>query len=243
MIFYFTGTGNSRWVAEQLAEVMNEVTVDMASCLLRGTVPAIEGRVGIVFPIHSWMVPWPVLYFLSKLSVPKDVYRYAVCTCGDDAGKAMTFLSNVFSINAAWSVIMPNTYVPMFSLDSDRVAFSKILAARKQIAEISRVVMSESCKWEVHEGSFPWFKSYIINFLFTRFAIRISKFHIDKGCISCGYCMKVCPMDNICLIDGRPHWGTKCINCMACLHGCPVEVIQYGKSTRKKGRYRLQRYL
>ena len=45
------------------------------------------------------------------------------------------------------------------------------------------------------------------------------------------------------LADGSPAWGDNCIHCMACLHGCPSGVIQFGKSTRRKGRYNLSRYL
>ena len=50
-------------------------------------------------------------------------------------------------------------------------------------------------------------------------------------------------LPNIKMVDGRPVWGKQCIHCMACLHACPQEVIQYGKTTRKKGRYRLTDYL
>ena len=246
MIFYFTGTGNSRWVAEQLAAALGDETYDMAECMRSGVVPvkyAPGEKVGVVFPVHSWKAPLPVLRFLSRLNVPAGIYCYAVCTCGDDAGKAMKSLSRVFNLDAAWSVRMPNTYVPMFQLDSDELAFSKINAARVLIPEIAKSVSGELCEWKVYEGSLPWVKSYILNPLFHRFLVRTRGFHTDEGCTSCGTCVRLCPMGNIHLEHGRPAWGKECIHCMACLHGCPSAVIQYGKSTREKGRYRLSRYL
>ena len=57
------------------------------------------------------------------------------------------------------------------------------------------------------------------------------------------YAAKSCPVGNIRLVDGHPVWGKQCIHCMACLHFCPRKVIQYGKATQKKGRYRLEDYL
>ena len=244
MIFYFTGTGNSRWVAGKLAAATGDEVYDISRCLRSGEVPpVICARVGVVFPVHSWKAPRPVVHFLSRLQVPAGVYRYAVCTCGDDAGKTMQCLSRVFPLDAAWSVIMPNTYVPMFSLDTDLVASGKVQAARKLIAEIARSVQAASGVWKVHEGHFPRLKSYVVNPLFGRFVIRTRGFHTDEGCTSCGTCVQLCPMGNVQLVDGRPAWGASCIHCMACLHGCPVEVIQYGTSTQNKGRYRLARYL
>ena len=243
MIFYFTGTGNSRWVAEQLSALLGDEAVDIATCLHTEETPAVKDTIGVVFPVHSWMPPRPVMQFLSHLSVPDGTYRYAVCTCGDDAGKAMTHLSHSFHLDAAWSVFMPNTYVPMFQLDTDEVAAKKIDAARKLMPEIAQSVAARASVWKVYEGSFPRVKSYVINPLFLRFYIRPQKFHVDKGCTSCGVCVRLCPMANVCLVDGHPVWGRNCIHCMACLHGCPVGVIQYGNSTQKKGRYRLNRYL
>lgn len=244
MIFYFTGTGNSRWVASQLASAMGDEAFDISFCLRSGKIPPVAGkRVGVVFPIHSWRAPRPVMEFLSHLELPEGMYRFAVCTCGDDAGKAMQNLARVFGVDAAWSITMPNTYVPMFSLDTDEVASSKIRAARKLIPEIARLVQDEFSGYKVHEGCFPRLKSYVLHPLFVRFVIRTRGFHVDEGCVSCGTCVQVCPLGNVSLMNGRPKWGEACLHCMACLHGCPAEVIQYGTSTRQKGRYRLARYL
>lgn len=246
MVLYFTATGNSRWVAEQIAEATNDVTLDIVDCLKQGEVPdlsAVTDRVGIVFPIHSWYAPRPLVKFLSKLRLPDVAYLYAVCTCGDDAGKAMSRLSRHFALDAAWSVAMPNTYIPMFELDSDTLSAEKVAAARIRLRQIAVDVMARRPAWEVCEGSFPRLKTYLVNPLFVRFTIRTKGFRVDEGCISCGQCVGSCPLSNITLAKGRPVWGKHCMHCMACVHVCPKQVIQYGKSTRKKGRYKLARFL
>lgn len=246
MILYFTGTGNSRWVAERLAEATHDVAIDMADCIRHNTMPqGISDAyvLGVVFPIHSWCAPRVVIDFLSRLRLPEDCYRYAVCTCGDDVGKGMDRLAKRFPLDAAWSIIMPNTYVPMFNLDDDALCRAKIEQARHIISTIAEAVFKWMYVWQVHEGGAAWLKTYVVNPLFVRFIIEAKGFHVDEGCISCGVCSKVCPVENIRLVDGRPVWGEACIHCMACLHACPQKVIQYKKATQKKGRYRLINYL
>ncbi|WP_308761730.1 EFR1 family ferrodoxin [uncultured Bacteroides sp.] len=246
MILYFTATGNSRWIAGLLAEAMHDTAVSIVDCLKQGSIPAglpNTDRLGIVFPVHSWYAPRLLIDFLSQLRLPDCCYRYAVCTCGDDVGKGMNRLSEHFPLDAAWSVAMPNTYVPMFNLDDEALCRKKIEDAQHAVASIARDVIARKKTWKVHEGNAAWLKTYVVNPLFVRFIIGSGSFHVDEGCISCGVCSKSCPTGNIRMADGHPVWGKQCIHCMACLHSCPRRVIQYGKTTRKKGRYRLENYL
>ena len=246
MILYFSGTGNSYWLAQLLAEATDDGVLNIAGCLKQKTLPdelTCAERVGVVFPIHAWYAPRVVADFLSRLHLPHCRYRYAVCTCGDDVGKGMNRLAKHFPLDAAWSVQMPNTYIPMFSLDADEVARQKINEARLTIKSIADGVLHESKVWKVQEGSAAWLKTYVVNPLFVRHIIHTRGFHVDTGCISCGICRDVCPMGNIRMSEGGPVWEERCIHCMACVHACPRKVIQYGRSTSRKGRYRLADYL
>ena len=246
MIVYFSATGNSRWVAQQLAALTGDVLCDIADSLKEGRLPVLPDdteRAGFVFPIHSWYVPAPVLDFLTKLELPASVYRYAVCTCGDDAGKGMSRLAKHFPLDAAWSVQMPNTYVPMFQLDAPELAREKVQEARTRLPHIAEAVRKKEHVWEVYEGGCPWLKTYVVQPLFTHYYVGTKAFRVDDTCISCGLCEKNCPVSAIRLVEGCPVWSDACIHCMACLHGCPEKAIQYGKGTRKKGRYRLEDYL
>ncbi len=245
MILYFSATGNSRWVASRLASELGDSMFDLSACLCSGApLPRLSDVAGIVFPIHSWYVARPLLEALSRLDVSSSAYRYAVCTCGDDAGKAMERLSRHFPFDAAWSVQMPNTYVPMFDLDGDALCRSKLEAASRLLPSIASAVRNRQRVWQVHEGSFAWLKTYVVNPLFVRFVIGVRGFYAMDGCTSCGQCARACPLDNVRVSPGtRPRWGNRCMHCMACLHACPLGVLQYKKSTRRRGRYRLADYL
>lgn len=246
MLFYFSATGNSRWAARQLATLTGDELFNILDFLKEGRLPFVPEsaeRVGVVFPIHSWYVPTPVLSFLSQIRVPATAYHYAVCTCGDDVGKGLARLSRHFPLDAAWSVQMPNTYVPMFNLDAPELARRKVADARSLLSVIAGSVVRKERAWCVHEGGFPRCKTYVVYPLFKHFCISTRAFRVDEACISCGRCEQGCPVSAIRLTDGRPVWNDACIHCMACLHGCPVNAIRYGAGTKKKGQYRLEDYL
>ena len=151
MIFYFSATGNSRWVAGQLAELTGDELFNMADFLREGRVPALPAdtaRVGVVFPIHSWYVPAPVLRFLSQLAVPASAYRYAVCTCGDDCGCTRHIFQEAlyekgWDLASGFSVTMPNTYVclPGFDIDDPQTTQQKLKALPQRLTGIVHTLL------------------------------------------------------------------------------------------------------
>jgi len=49
----------------------------------------------------------------------------------------------------------------------------------------------------------------------------------DK-CLNCGLCAKICPRDNIKIIDGKHSFGEDCVICLRCVYGCPQNAIEPG---------------
>ena len=237
MIFYFSGTGNSKWAAEELARMTHDTAKELAPLLLKGEkITLSEGeRLGIVFPIYAWAVPKPVREFLSL--VEADGYRYAVCTCGDEAGYAIRNLQKTFPLHAAWSLKMPNNYIPMADVDPVDAAKAKVEAAKPRLASAAEAVLVEKSVFDIAVGSFPGLKSGCIAPMFERHAMDDKPFFAEDTCTSCGLCERVCPVKNIVLKDGKPAWQGSCTQCLACIHRCPAAAIQYGKGTKKRGRY------
>ncbi|MFO8062959.1 MAG: EFR1 family ferrodoxin [bacterium] len=61
-----------------------------------------------------------------------------------------------------------------------------------------------------------------------------SGFSVNNDCSSCSICSRICPVDNITMDNGLPHWHHNCEQCFACLQWCPEEAIQFGNSEGKK---------
>ena len=62
-------------------------------------------------------------------------------------------------------------------------------------------------------------------------------FKCDDKCNGCGICSKICPVQNIKMVDDRPVWQHHCEQCFACLQWCPKEAIQFGSKTSHGKRY------
>lgn len=248
MIFYFSGCGNSKHVAEALASGLNDslIFIPEAARENRYDYTLADGEsVGFVFPVYSWAPPRLVLDFVKKLQLDvQPSYIYFACTCGDNCGHTEKIFRQAlkekgWSLSACFSLKMPETYIGMagFKLDSEENAKRKIKAADAALVRNIPRLSNEEQFSEMIVGGAAWLKSYVINPGFNRFATNDKKYHADDKCIACGECVKICPLQNITLEGGRPKWNDHCTMCMACYHHCPVNAIQYGKATVGKGQY------
>ena len=84
------------------------------------------------------------------------------------------------------------------------------------------------------------FMSGPVNPIFYRFFVKAAAFQAGDSCIGCGLCAKNCPLNNIRLKEGKPHWGKECTHCMACICYCPAKAIEYGKKSIGKPRYHFE---
>lgn len=260
MVFYFTGTGNSLWVANVLAKELGEPLVSIAEALQKDPDAWLtytlqkEERILFVYPVHSWGPAVPVIRFIARLSFTgyEGQPVYSVCTCGDECGytdrrirKALAKRS--LPLTGSYSVQMPNNYIilPGFSVDSPEVEKEKLSKAPERLRAILKVLESASGQVLLdtnsslyHKGSLPLLKSGLIYPLFINFAIGKNAFYATDACISCGLCARICPTGTIVFSGtGKPQWTDTCVQCLACIHRCPAKAIEYGRGTHKKGRY------
>ena len=248
MIFYFSGTGNTRWVAEQIAQAIGEELVFIPDAIRDNKYDyAIDDKesIGFCFPTHGWQPPRIVREFISMLKV-ESRYCWAVTTCGDNMGETMTILNKDLAkvglqASALFSVIMPESYVclPFMYTDTEEKEHQKIATARLQLPHIIECIRNRRTGVEeLEKGATPRLYSYVIGGYFNAKMVTDKKFTVDEDvCIKCGKCVKVCPVDNI---QGTPpEWihNGRCTSCLACYHYCPTHAINFGKITRKRGQY------
>ena len=247
MIFYYSGCGNSEFIAKSIADALNEqlVFIPEAQRENRFEYSLSEGeKVGFVYPVYSWRPPRLVENFVKNLRLNGDAsYVWTAVTCGDNVGET----ENIFrkelkdiglNLDAAFCFVMPNTYVNFMgmSVDREEVANEKIAKAKEKLPKVIEMIKSKTAFSDMIKGVFPRFKSNVIGSGFYKWASDEPFFSTD-ACISCGMCTLVCPLQNITLEEGRPKWHGNCNTCDACYHYCPKNAIQYGKKTKGKGQY------
>lgn len=250
MIFFFSGTGNSRHVAKRLAEILDEKCEFIPEINTEKQIFADE-NIGFVFPVYSWGLPPIVKEFIRKL--PFSFWEsirvgqrqvWCVLTCGDETGLAPEMFRDLMKelnveVSSIWSVIMPNDYVllPGFDVDTRELEKKKLTEAEPRIQEIAAGIFENRKTTDVVIGSFPYLKSKIIYPLFIKYGINPRKWRYTSNCIGCGKCEKACPVKNIEMIERHPKWGNNCCSCLGCFHICPCHAVEYGKATLKKGQY------
>lgn len=250
MIFYFSGTGNSFYVARKTAEKLGGRLVSIAS-EMNGESKEFrydledDEVLGFVFPVYAWAPPRMVLDFIErlKLSGKQRHYVFAAAVCGDEAGDSIkvlerSLLSAGLGLDSAFSVTMPNNYIVLFDVDSEENERRKLEAAERTIGKIAETAANRTPGvFEVHRGSMVGLKTAVFGSLFSKYGISTKYFYADEKCNGCGICEKVCSCGSIAIAGGRPKWGSSCTQCLACLHYCPMKAVQFGRMTKNKGRY------
>lgn len=234
MIFYFSGTGNSKWVATELGTILGEQVENIVDSQTYSFDKA--QIVGIVFPVYAWAPPEIVLKFIDKLSI-NGAYVFAICTCGDEAGNSMKILSKKLPLHSSFSLDMPNNYIVGADVDSPQIVRKKIETATAKIGDISKQIRIRAKISNVNKGKLAFIKSSVASSGFNKFARSTKPFTVDENCTKCGACVKLCPAKTISFQGGKPVWNKKCYMCLSCINRCPTKAIQYGTATAQRGRY------
>jgi len=249
MILWYSGCGNSRFVADELSAKLNDNNMVFIPQAARDKTPLQfqEGEIlGIIFPVYSWSVPKLVSEFLRQAKfIGRPSYIFAACTCGDETGLTIKHLKKDLNkqgltLDAFFSFQMPETYInlPGFKLDTPENAERKIDCTRTQLEETVNLIRQRAKgNFDKLKGGSSFLKSNILKPLFYGLLITDRKFRVSDQCIGCGICAKNCPLLNITMENDRPKWNGHCTNCMSCYHRCPKNAINFGKASIGKGQY------
>lgn len=233
MIFYFSGTGNTKWAASKLASATHEDLIsiapymradDSSHTLAEPFILKENERLGFVFPVHGWRVPKLVREFIGRMKVQRAEpdaagslpFTYCVCTAGDSIGLTIENLNQTISQNpslqalgitevkSSYSLIMPESYVGLPFMDVDPK--EKEIWKKSKSAQKLAVICEEI--FDRKEGVSRLVKGPIPWF-FTK--------------VVGGF------FENVLITDKRFHVKKdKCVKCGICANVCPVGDIKGG---------------
>lgn len=245
MILYFTGTGNSRYVARKIAEKTGDELVSI-NRILKEKKPSqglsSETPYVFVLPTYAWRIPRIIDAFIRRYKFGGSNKVYFVLTCGEDTAKAIEYLKDLCKVKS-WEligfaeVIMPDFYIALTS-KIDRPQADKIICQSKdRITQVGELI-NDGKPFNIltPSGVAGKLKSGVENIAFYKFFIKADGFHTSVKCNGCGQCARTCPLNNITMEHRKPVWGKQCTHCMACIQGCPQSAIEYKNKTQGKPR-------
>lgn len=95
MILYFSGTGNSRYIAEVINSVIEDKLVSINECLKNNLIVSLEQQYIIVCPTYAWRIPRVVEQFIRTNHFVSGTKIYFIMTCGGDIGNAAKYINRL----------------------------------------------------------------------------------------------------------------------------------------------------
>lgn len=162
MIYYFSATGNSKYVAERIAEASGDEALSIQGCdghLSQSDV------IGFVTPTYAWGLPDIVKRFFVGLAAEQPDYAFLVATYGTSPGFTGKHSRRMLgkrglSLDALFSVRMPDSWTPTYDLsDPAQVAETNRGADEEIVALIGRVGRRE--RGDFMEDAGPYLASLV----------------------------------------------------------------------------------
>jgi ferredoxin len=253
MILYFSGTNNSRFIAERLGTILSDrvVSIGDAHKLKRTAFTLDEGEgLGFVMPVHGWNLPYIIDVFFKELILNgymSSTYVYGVFTCGANDGLASSDLKQLLNkkqirLNASFAVVMPDNYIPLYDLQPLNERVKVLEQSQVFVDQIApRIKNKENVTIHTKKNP-PRLFSFLVGRLMKLEMKYPKEFFVTDKCISCGICAANCPMRIITMVEGKPVWKGECTKCLKCIHYCPTAAIQMNEKTLKRGRYHHPQY-
>lgn len=225
LVFYFTATGNSLFVARQFSDSPLSIPQE----LKKGAQTYEADEIGFFFPDYTASAPMIVREFLLKNSF-KASYLFSIVTYGAHHVEVCAWWDRFAKEHGVTfqyirPILMVDNFLPTFDMneqmkmdkhtDEALATLLEDVSARKPFVEPSDL------------GFFannPEMLDQRRNSRLNNTADQLIELRPDR-CVECMTCEKVCPHKNFRLGADGLEFSGKCEFCLACVHACPQKAL------------------
>ena len=236
VMFYFSGTGNSKYVAEHFCHTMDakcysiEENADFENLITDNEI------IGFCYPIYWSRVPRIMREFVGRyMAALKGKKLIIFCTqqilSGDGARAFYALLPHGYTdVIYAEHFFMPSNIWPITSSET------KIKRCAEKANKKLQIVCHNIRAGKVKKRGFSLF-SRMLGLIQAPLMKPMEKkalhsVKVSDNCMGCQVCVSVCPMRNFELTDGKITHKHNCTLCNRCVNQCPqksVTVVFHGK--------------
>ena len=235
-IFYFSGTGNTKLVANLFAEEFkrkgfNTKLIPIEDVLNKRLALSMGDYdlLGFGHPVHAFSAPKIFFDFLDRLPNVVDKKTFTFKTAGDPLcyGGSTSLVRKHLS-KKGYKVFHENLIVMpanvMFKYDNSIIKQLYEVAVKKVKRRTKEILLA---KVNLQKNSL-WLKigTYMFNKAESSGASYFGKYlTATDSCNLCGKCIRECPTGNISITSETIIFGSKCTFCMRCIYICPEKAI------------------
>ncbi|MFA6844918.1 MAG: EFR1 family ferrodoxin [Sphaerochaetaceae bacterium] len=240
-LFCYSATGNSFYVATELAKKLGDTTI---VTLPTDKEITISEQVGIIAPVYALFPPQAITDFITKQLGKADLsemkYLFCIHTYCTLAGYAPLLtelcLQDIGCLSSYQNKIqMPGTYIPLYDVAS-QVKIDKLYAkADEKLKKIASDIQNEKLRLSFKLPFAKLCKYHLMPITQRTFSSTDENFTVNDNCNGCGQCERFCPAHNITIVEGKPQFNHACYSCFGCYHRCSKHAIEYKK--KKRGYY------
>lgn len=247
-IYYFTGTGNSRLVAEWVKNQTEEngglaIMTNIAKTdRINIPQPPKDSLVVFISPIHGFNYPPVMVNFIARFPKGKNKVLLMNTRAGMLIGKFITpgltgvafFFSSLLLKLKGYTTVgmipvdLPSNWISVHpGLNSRTIKYlheQNLLRVRKAVGKVLVGGKNFKALREVVQDILISPISVLYYFIGRFFFAKT--YYASSDCDNCNLCIKNCPVKAIKEVDGRPFWTFKCESCMRCMSNCHKKAIE-----------------
>jgi ferredoxin len=247
-IFYFSGTGNSKNVAQWMSSAASKINIEssinnIAAIDRNSIVPVpIDSLIVFVSPVHGFNYPPVMLNFIACFPKGNNkvilmntragmlIGNYNVPGLSGASFLISSFILKIkgYSIAGMKSVDLPSNWISLHPGLNERTVKKLHERHKANVVDFGEDILSgKKIYVPLHE--------FIIDIIIAPISIGYylvgrflfaKTFYASGDCNNCDVCVKNCPVKAIIKIDNRPFWTFKCESCMRCMSNCPQKSIE-----------------
>jgi len=233
LTLYFSGTGNSRYVAELFASEMDaachsiEHDIDFASLIAESDTTA------FVYPVYMSRVPRILREFVVRhMDALRGKNVIIFCTqllLSGDAARAFAALFPKGHVNVLYAAhfFMPNNVnnMPILPVPGEKTMHKCMEKARAKMQKVCRDIRQGKVKKRGFSivGRLLGLPQGVFMSSTERLANKYVR--VDADCTKCGLCVAICPTKNLVLRDDKISHNHDCTMCYRCINKCPEKAI------------------
>lgn len=247
-IYYFSGTGNSRTIANWLSHYVGKRNANVKTYNI-ADIKRVYYRCTssndinvIISPVHGFNYPPLVIHFILNFPRGKGKFYLVNTRAGMRIGNIVT--PGISGISLLFSALilrlkgyqimgltpfdMPSNWISVHPGLNNKAIKHIVFTNRKRVERFSNNLIHNQPHLRglydiVQDTLFA--PLAIVYYIYGRFCIA-KTFIASHNCNKCMRCVKECPAQAIKILYKRPYWTFKCESCMHCMSTCPKKAIE-----------------